>query len=154
MFTLLMNDARELIRSLKLMRKGHKKETNGRSNKLYRGEMRPSSVIHDANLTQLDFVRPSRFDGCFMVFRARVWKVCSPIRRRKANALVPAPHRTIVRTVCKLWLVSDTDVIGAECGIQCDLGHKFFFFFFFKAFKEESRCFMGNLRLFRVEKNS
>lgn len=55
--------------------RGHKKETNGRSNKLYRGEMRPSSVIHDANLTQLDFARPSRLVvvvGCFMVFRARV----------------------------------------------------------------------------------
>jgi len=56
----------------KARRGDHKKETNGRSNKLYRGEMRPSSVIHDANLTQLDFARPSRLVGCFMVFRARV----------------------------------------------------------------------------------
>lgn len=61
-----------------------------------------------------------------MVFRARVWKVCSPpsppVRRWKANALA-FPRRAAGR-VRKLWLVSDMDVIGVELGILLDLGRE------------------------------
>lgn len=53
----------------------------------------------------------------------------TPICRWKANALVPAP-RSRDRIVRKLWLVSDTDVIGVELGILRDpIGHECFFFF-------------------------